>query len=100
MDHSPSVAGMNQIQLLLPVVIFQLGMTSPTVEVADEAARGNPEESCDRYYSHDDVVPQESEDFIDVDVFDDIPESLNHILNCLLANSLVAEALNARRSIG
>lgn len=47
----------------------------------------------------DDVVAKESQNSVDVDLFDDIPESLDYVLNGLLTNAFVAEALNAGSSI-
>ena len=51
-DDSTTIAWMDQIQLLLPVVILKFSVSSASVEVADETARGNPKESGDGYDSH------------------------------------------------
>lgn len=52
MDDPSTVARMNQVQLLLPVVILLLGVARSTVEVADETTRWNPEERGDGDDSH------------------------------------------------
>jgi hypothetical protein len=43
---------MNQVELLLPVEVFQLGMARSTIEVADETARWNPEQCCNGDNGH------------------------------------------------
>lgn len=52
MDYSSSVTRVYQVQLLLPVVILLFSVTSATVEVADQAARWNPEQGCDGHDGH------------------------------------------------
>lgn len=47
----------------------------------------------------DDIVAEEAEHAVDVDLFNDVPEALHDVLDRLLANAFVAEALNARSSV-
>lgn len=47
-----------------------------------------------------DVVAEKSENFIDVNFLDDVPESFDNVLDCFLAYSFVAETLNAWSPVG
>jgi hypothetical protein len=102
-------------------------MPRATVEVANETACRHPKERCNcddhdfraerererekngdiKCYlkiTHisiltDYVIAQEPQHLINVDLLDDVPESLDNILNGLLTDTLVAEALNARSTV-
>jgi phage-related baseplate assembly protein len=46
-DDTSSIAGMDQVDLLLPAVILDLIVTRATIKVADETAEWNPEDGRD-----------------------------------------------------
>lgn len=47
MDDTTTIARMNQVDLLLPIVILDFIVTRTTIKVADETAEWNPEDCRD-----------------------------------------------------
>ena len=61
---------------------------SLSVNIGYETRDGNPEEQTRNDNGAHDVVLQELEDRVQVEVVDEIPDSLNHVLHCTLTSTL------------
>lgn len=86
---------MYELVRIHPVKLLFAIVDSPSVEIAYSTARWNPQDTRDHDSRADNVVLQEAHHFVDVYVFDDVPESLDDVLYGLLASSLIAEAVYA-----
>lgn len=61
------------------------------IEIIDKAGGRYPYEGGDYYHSTHDIVAQDEENFIDVDVFNDVPESFDYVLDGFFTNALQHE---------
>lgn len=99
-DDAPLFVRMYELIRVLPTVFVLVVLYTSLINVTDNTARRDPDESRADDDSADDIVFEEAHDLVDVDVFDDVPETLDDILYSLLAGSFIAEALYARRAVG
>lgn len=59
-----------------------------SVYIADNNTSWNPEETGNKDDREDDVVSEELEKPVDINVFNNIPKALNHVMHGSLALSL------------
>ena len=62
--------------------------SSLSVNVGDETRDGDPKEKADDDDGADDVVLQELEDGVEVEVVDEVPDPLHHVLHRTLTSAL------------
>ena len=65
--------------------------SSLSVNVGDETRDGDPEKEADDDDGADDVVLQELEDGVEVEVVDEVPDPLDHVLHRSLTTTLNEE---------
>lgn len=58
------------------------------IEIIDQKGYRNPNGGGEQYDRANDIISQKEQQFINVDLFDDIPKSFDNILNSFFANSL------------
>ena len=61
---------------------------TPSVNVTNDSTAGNPNHWSNEDWSKYNIVLQEFEKAIDIDIFNDVPEPLNHVMNSALALTL------------
>lgn len=91
---------MHELIGILPSVLLLVVFDSTLVDVADHAARWDPDDGSAKDHGTDNIIAQETHHLIDVDVLDDVPESLHDVLDGLLAGTLVTESLDAGSAVG
>lgn len=88
-----------KVSLSLPLGIFQLFFSSFPVYVTDNATSRYPKNRSDQHYSSYNVISQKQQHFVYVDVFYNVPEAFDHILNGFFAISVIAKTLNTGSSV-
>lgn len=73
---------------MLPTPLLLAFSNSSVINVTDNAARGYPYDGSNNYNSSYYIIFQESHNFVNVYVLDNVPEPFHYILNCLLTNTL------------
>lgn len=58
------------------------------IDVTDHTTRWNPNNSSDDYHGSHYIIFEETHNFVDVYVFNDVPKSFHYILNRFLTNTL------------
>lgn len=114
MYDASSITRMNQVQRLIPLVLFGIISTLFAIHIGNRGACRNPEKGCQQDNTHcrnenkhghlkaghqnvpfqfleiltDDVVTHETQHLVDVNFLNDVPESFDNILDTFLANAL------------
>ena len=97
-DDASLVIGVNQFISSLPLPISSILLRSLTINPADQAGDGDPEDERDDDDSAHNIILEKLEEAADADLIKDLPDP-DHVLAGLLTLTLVTEALEAWSSI-
>jgi len=99
-NDGSTVCLVNEISFVsCPEVLLKCHFVAPPVNVADHKGSRDPNNTTHYHRCEDYVVLQKLEEAIDVNVLNDVPESLHHVMHRPLTNAVVANTLNTRSSI-
>ena len=87
-DDPPVIRRMDVVPFLEPLLPAHFDPPSFPIHETDYQAGRYPNHCRHQHHGADDVVPQEQQNFIYVDVFDNVPKSFDDILDRFLAVTL------------
>ena len=99
MDDASAVGGVYELVGPLPLPLVLVPLRPLPVHVGDEAGDRDPEDEADHHDRPHDVVLEELEDGVQVEVVDEVPDALHHVLHRALALTPIAKSLVAGRPV-
>lgn len=88
MNYSSLIFGVNKLIRVSPAPLFCCLFYSSSVNVAHDTTSRDPDDGWTYYHGADNVVLQETHHLVDINVFNNVPETFDNVLNSLLAYSL------------
>lgn len=96
-NNLDTVSWVYEFITVVPAHILVVVTPNLTINQREHAASGEPHKHRHHQNSPNNVVPKEHEHGVHVDVFNDVPEALHNILNCLLTFALHGKVMVIRK---
>lgn len=87
-NHLPVLLWVNELVRMFPSPFLLTFFHAPVIDITNNAACRYPHNGSDDYHSTHYIIFQETHNFIDIYIFDDVPKSFHYVLDCLLTYAL------------